>query len=311
MLSKKFESALDRFYKKKLDCRQQNVDEHNSLSLLMMDMLNFIKLDLETLSNNDSKLQIYTNQFSNLINPSFINAYSRTELCDTATSSLNYFSIETGKIIESYCKLVNNRDVYRISNLDIENLGNNLLKFFARLLFFFAFFHAKNNGKLVTFIDKYNTVFNTQSRLSLDFNFASSISIIESSGDGIVISPEATKKIIFFLRQWCFDTIKKEEEEKVDKRRKYGERKQTNKSTTKKPREIKLGESKRETKETKISLKYATKDMLVDIPGIGQKYAQLLIDEISKNGLNDWKDVAKIPGIGAKKLALLQNYCTI
>jgi DNA uptake protein ComE-like DNA-binding protein len=217
-------------------------------------------------------------------------------------------------------------------------MAGNRLKFCARLLFFHAFFHAKNKkgDSLTSFIEKYNNeIKNDTQVLSPHFNYASSIVKIESNVDGTSVHPEITRKIIFFLRTWCFDNCKKSEKKDDEKKKHWRDKKynnnNNNSSTTtvnvyvdkgetkrsgqlreeRKEKKVESREEKtREEKVEKISLKRATKDELVNIPGIGDKYAKLLIDGISK-GINTWKGISEIPGIGSKKLSLLQNYCTL
>ncbi|MBE7489446.1 MAG: hypothetical protein DIKNOCCD_03085 [bacterium] len=61
-----------------------------------------------------------------------------------------------------------------------------------------------------------------------------------------------------------------------------------------------------------IDLNTATLDQLLTLPGVGQVYAQRILQHRQRIGrFKSWNDLLAVPGIGAKRLENLRRYATI
>lgn len=63
---------------------------------------------------------------------------------------------------------------------------------------------------------------------------------------------------------------------------------------------------------SKVNINKATVEELVQIKGIGQKYAERIIEFRNKNGpFNKIEDIMNVKGIGPKKFELIKDLITV
>ncbi len=62
----------------------------------------------------------------------------------------------------------------------------------------------------------------------------------------------------------------------------------------------------------KININQATREQLMNIPGIGEHYADAILRErVRRQGFRTWEQVNEVPGIGEKRLRQIQEYFSL